>query len=186
MSYHQQQSLVVRARAFAIGAHGAINHRRKYTGDPYHVHLQGVAHLVMNVPHTDEMVAAAWLHDTVEDTKVTIADIDTEFGAHVAALVDWLSDKSKPEDGNRAARKAIDRAHIAEAPRPAKIVKLADLIDNSRTIAKYDPDFAKIYMDEKAKLLDVLVDVGRVHPLYLKARQIVDEYFINQQVLQNT
>lgn len=181
----KQQTMVVRARTFAIGAHNAIDHRRKYTGDPYHVHLQGVAHLVSSVPHTDEMVAAAWLHDTVEDTKVTHDDIRSEFGPDVAGLVYWLTNASKPEDGNRAVRKAIDREHLAKAPLPAKIVKLADLIDNTRTIVKYDPDFAKIYMNEKAKLLDVLVDVGRMHPLYLKARQDVDNYILGTEMSLN-
>jgi hypothetical protein len=57
--------------------------------------------------------------------------------------------------GNRAARKALDRAHIAKTPRKRKPLKLADLIDNSRSILAHDPGFTRVYMREKALLLDV-------------------------------
>jgi hypothetical protein len=74
------------------------------------------------------------LHDTVEDTGVELAELRRVFDDDVATLVEWLTDVSRPEDGNRVARKAIDRAHTARAPARAKTVKLADLIDNSRSI----------------------------------------------------
>jgi len=58
---------------------------------------------------------AAWLHDTVEDTPCTLDDVRNMCGEEVAVLVEMLTDTSKPEDGNRAARKAIDREHTAKA-----------------------------------------------------------------------
>ncbi|VDZ55823.1 bifunctional (p)ppGpp synthetase II/ guanosine-3',5'-bis pyrophosphate 3'-pyrophosphohydrolase [Serratia odorifera] len=61
-------TLVERARRYATKAHAAIDQRRKYTNAPYIVHPQAVVEIVRSVPHTDEMLAAAWLHDTVEDT----------------------------------------------------------------------------------------------------------------------
>lgn len=86
--------LEARAHAFATDAHGDIDQRRKYTGEPYIVHPIAVAELVRSVPHTPEMIAAALLHDVVEDTPVTIEGIETEFGARVAELVGWLTDVS--------------------------------------------------------------------------------------------
>lgn len=144
------------AREFAEAAHASIDQRRKYTGEPYIAHPAAVVELVRSVPHTDEMIAAAWLHDTVEDTPVTLADVEREFGAEVAALVEQLTDVSRPEDGNRKKRKAIDREHTAKASVQAKTIKLADLIDNTRSIVEHDQDFAKVYLVEKAALLEVL------------------------------
>lgn len=141
---------------FAKAAHAAAGQLRKYSGEPYIVHPVEVAGLVRAVRHTDEMLAAAMLHDTVEDTDVSIEDIAREFGAEVAYLVGWLTDVSRPEDGNRVARKAIDCAHTAMAPAAAQTIKLADLISNSRSIVANDPKFARVYLAEKAKLLDVL------------------------------
>ena len=68
----------------------------------------------------------------------------------MAELVDDLTDVSKPQDGNRATRKELDRQHTAKASPDAKTIKLADLISNSRSIMKDDPNFAKVYMKEKA------------------------------------
>jgi (p)ppGpp synthase/HD superfamily hydrolase len=156
---------------FATREHWKAQNKRKYTGDPYIVHPRMVASIVRSVPHTSEMVAAAWLHDVVEDTPVSLAQIKFEFGDTVADLVGWLTDVSKPGDGNRAARKAIDRAHIAQAPKEAKTIKLADLIDNTRSITAHDPDFALIYLREKADLLEVLREGDQT--LWLMARWMI-------------
>lgn len=145
-----------KALVFATTAHAAVGQQRKYTGEPYIVHPIAVAEIVKSVPHTPEMIAAALLHDVVEDTLVTIEEIEAQFGAKVAELVGWLTDVSKPEDGNRAKRKAMDRDHIAKAPPEAKTIKLADLIDNTASIKARDPDFWRVYKREKAALLNVL------------------------------
>ena len=145
-----------RARIFATNAHAAISHVRKYTGEAYISHPAAVVEIVRRRPHTPEMLAAAWLHDVVEDTGVPIEKIREEFGEKVAALVSDLTDVSKPEDGNRKARKAIDREHTANASPEAKTIKLADLIDNTKSLAVRDPAFAKVYLEEKRLLLDVL------------------------------
>jgi len=149
-------TMVDRARVFATAAHAAVGQVRKYTFEPYIVHPAEVAGIVAARPHDPEMVAAAWLHDTVEDTGVSIEDIRAEFGDKVAELVGWLTDVSKPEDGNRAVRKALDREHIAQAPAAAQTVKLADLIANSRSILAHDPEFARVFLAEKRMLLEVL------------------------------
>ena len=149
-------TMVEKARIFATAAHAACGQLRKYTYEPYIVHPAEVASIVRSVPHTDEMVCAAWLHDVVEDTGVTIEVIRAEFGEKVAELVGWLTDVSRPEQGNRATRKAIDRAHTAMAPAEAQTIKLADLISNTRSIMAHDEKFAKTYLEEKRMLLEVM------------------------------
>ena len=144
------------ARDLATKHHASIGHIRKYSGEPYIVHPAAVAALVRTVPHTEEMIAAAWLHDTVEDTHATLAEIEQECGAKVAELVEMLTDVSKPTDGSRAERKALDRAHTAQASPEAKTIKLADIIHNTDSIVEHDPNFAVIYLAEKVMLLDVL------------------------------
>ena len=149
------QELVQRALAFATLAHH--NQKRKYSGQPYIVHPIEVSEIVRSVEHDDEMLAAALLHDVVEDTEVTIETIRSEFGEDVADLVDDLTDVSDLRDGNRKFRKAMDREHSAQTSARAQTIKLADLISNSADITANDPSFAKVYLAEKALLLGVLI-----------------------------
>lgn len=161
------------AALFATAAHAAVKHVRRYTGEPYIIHPEAVAGLVMTVSHTPSMLAAAWLHDVVEDTGVTIDLVRDIFGDEVADLVDHLTDPSKPEDGNRATRRAIDRAHSAAASPQAKTIKLADIIDNTNTIAAHDPHFARVYIPEIELLLAVLTEGNLT--LYAQAVASVQE-----------
>ncbi|WP_455223223.1 HD domain-containing protein [Kaarinaea lacus] len=148
--------LIKNAKVYATQAHQRIDQRRKFNNLPYHVHLEAVADLVASVTDNEEMIAAAWLHDVVEDTPATLEDVEKEFGKNVAQLVKELTDISRPSDGNRAKRKAIDRDHIAKASSRAKTIKLADLIHNSRDITQHDPHFARVYLSEMSALLNVL------------------------------
>ena len=162
--------LVERARDFATAAHRGVGQTRKYTGEPYDEHLRRVAALVAGVTEDPEMIAAAWLHDVVEDTPVTIEEVEREFGPGVRGLVDALTDVSRPHDGNRAVRKALDRRHLAGAPERAQTVKLADLIDNCDDICRHNRGFGRIFLAEMGELLDVL---DRGDPRLLKrARNI--------------
>jgi (p)ppGpp synthase/HD superfamily hydrolase len=147
-------NIVDRALAFATVAHG--DQKRKYSGEPYIIHPVEVMKIVETVEHDENMLAAALLHDVVEDTDVTIEEIESAFGPDVAELVGFLTDVSKPEDGNRKFRKAMDREHSAQSSARAQTVKLADLISNSRDILENDPHFAKVYLHEKALLLEAL------------------------------
>ena len=149
---------VHRAVVFAARAHAGQD--RKYTGEPYLVHPLRVLRLVADAGGSDDVQVAAVLHDVVEDCDVGLAEIRDGFGERVAELVGWLSDVSRPEDGPRRARKALDRDHLAAAPPEAQTVKLADLIDNTESIVERDPRFASVYMAEKRQLLDVLTKGG--------------------------
>lgn len=170
---HRTQTLVERAAIFAAECHqGQI---RKYTGDPYIRHPRSVVALVQSVPHTEAMLCAAWLHDVVEDTGATIEDLRQIFGEEVASLVVMLTDVSTLNDGNRATRKAIDRAHLANASPAAQTVKLADLIDNAESIACHDPKFAAVYFREKTALLEVLT--GGDARLWQRAQDIIAAFY---------
>ena len=155
-------NIVHKAQVYAMAAHASVQQKRKYTGEPYIVHPAEVASIVASVPgSTPDMVAAAWLHDVIEDTGCTFTDVHMAFGIDIATLVGWLTDVSKPEDGNRAKRKAMDREHTAQAPAEAQTIKLADLISNSRSIMQHDPEFAKTYLEEKRLLLEVMTKGDR-------------------------
>src|SRR5688572_28437114 len=96
--------LVEKARQFATAAHRGVGQTRKYTGEPYDEHLRRVAPLVECLTDDPELIAAAWLHDVVEDTPVTLEEVEREFGHGVRELVGALTDVSRPHHGNRKAR----------------------------------------------------------------------------------
>ena len=150
---------IERAAAFAAGAHYGVGQVRKYTGEPYINHPAAVANLVMETEGcTTEMAAAALLHDTVEDTEVPIGLIEEIFGETVAEYVGYLTETSKEEfpDMNRKARKERDAARLAAAPPEVQTIKYADFIDNTSSIVERDPEFAKVYLAEKAMMLKVI------------------------------
>ena len=168
------QTLVDSAHLFAKKYHG--DQKRKYTGESYINHPVEVAKIVQTVADDCDMICAALLHDVIEDTEATRKDVlDAGFGFVVADLVDQLTDVSKLSDGNRAARKLIDKNHLAESSVAGATIKLADLIDNSKSIAKHDPKFAKVYMAEASGLLTVLSH-GDAH-LHTIASSIVSNYY---------
>lgn len=153
-------NLVRKAQIFATASHAAAGCVRKYTGEPYIVHPAAVVSIVTAYvpaehPRWEEIMAAAWLHDVVEDTAVTIDLIRAEFGETVADLVAALTDDPKSA-GNRAFRKERARQRLAGASREAQTIKLADILDNTQTIVEHDPKFARTYLSEIASLLDVM------------------------------
>lgn len=144
------------SKAYLVACEAHKDAKRKYSGAPYIVHPAAVVEIVRGVPHTEEMLAAAWLHDVVEDTAVSLGQIKDLFGVAVMTYVCELTNVSQASDGNRETRKALDRAHLAHACAEAQTIKLADLLDNTADIAENDPAFAKIYVKEKRALLEVL------------------------------
>ena len=126
-----------RAILFAVRAHAGTERRGK--GYPYIVHPLEAVGIVASMTSDQELLAAAALHDTVEDTDVTVEQIREEFGDRVASLVAAESDdlpEGIPEEETWHARKqaAIDR--LAKASRDAKMVALGDKLSNMRAIAR--------------------------------------------------
>ena len=129
--------LLDRAIVFAVKAHAGTERRGK--GFPYIVHPMEAMEIVATMTPDQELLAAAALHDTVEDTDVTIEQIRAEFGDRVASLVEAESDvmvEGVSEEASWHARKqaAIDR--LARAPHDAKMVALGDKLSNMRAIAR--------------------------------------------------
>lgn len=148
---------VFKAWQYAHRHHSDVGQLRKFSGEPYITHPVAVANLlVMHTNPTQDMIAAAILHDTVEDTNATLMEIIREFGVSVADLVYWLTDVAKPEDGNRATRMGINRDHIAKAPAAAQTIKAADIIHNVKDIVMHNRGFAYKYVPEKRDVYRVL------------------------------
>ena len=129
--------LLDRAIVFAVKAHAGTERRGK--GFPYIVHPMEAVEIVSTMTTDQELLAAAALHDTVEDTPVTVEQIRAEFGPRIADLVASESDtfeEGVSEEDSWHARKqaAIDR--LAKASHDAKIVALGDKLSNMRTIAR--------------------------------------------------
>jgi (p)ppGpp synthase/HD superfamily hydrolase len=148
--------LEAQARKFAWSRHQG--QFRKYTKERYVHHSIDVAELVKTVTHTDNMIAAALLHDVVENTSTTLEDIESAFNLEIANLVGWLTKITDEKDGNRKLRQSIEKNHLQFASPEAKTIKLADIIDNCIDIRELDPEFAKTYLAEKADQLEVLQD----------------------------
>lgn len=130
-------ALLDKAIIFATRAHAGTERRGK--GFPYIVHPMEAMEIVATITPDQELLAAAALHDTVEDTDVTIETLREEFGERIAALVAAESDtfqEGVSEEDSWHARKqaAIDR--LAQAPRDAKIVAMGDKLSNMRAIAR--------------------------------------------------
>lgn len=165
-------SLIYRAKNFAERVHAAQT--RKYSGEPYAVHLREVAGYCAEVGCRDEVVAAAWLHDAKEDQGITGAELIEKFGPDVARLVEEVTDQSRSADGARPARKAIDREHNGRASPEGKTIKLADLISNTKSIATRDPHFAVTYLREKRLLMPLLTEGNPI--LYARAMELLERY----------
>lgn len=149
--------IVLRAAQLARQAHG--HQTRKYTGRPYIEHPARVAGMVAIHPlATEEMIAAAFLHDTLEDTGLSQEQIEKATNRWTLELVRYLTNASKGSKLPRAERKKMDREHLAKAPVEAKIIKLIDRIDNLREMEGAQADFMKLYAEESLLLLAVIGD----------------------------
>jgi len=152
------EELIEKAKRNATRAHKGQT--RKY-GDkhPYIIHPEAVSTLVRTSSDViPEMVAAAWLHDVVEDTDWTIEEVRTEFGQVIGDLVDELTNPSKQYPNfSRGKRKQIDRDHTANISDAAKTIKTADRLHNLKGILENAPkDFAEMYLYETVELFQLL------------------------------
>ena len=127
--------LLDRAIIFAVKAHHDTERRGK--GFPYIVHPMEAVEIVASITSDQELLAAAALHDTIEDTEVTVDDIRREFGDRIAELVHAESDQftegvSEEDSWHDRKQAAIDR--LAAASHDAKIVAMGDKLSNMRAI----------------------------------------------------
>jgi (p)ppGpp synthase/HD superfamily hydrolase len=150
--------MISKAERFAEMAHDGQFRKFQHQDRPYVTHVGRVAGRVSAIQgSTETMVVAAWLHDVIEDTQYGISDIEEHFGSKVADLVDELTNPSKKYPLlSRKEKKAMDRKHLALVSDAAKIIKLADRIDNLCDAVGAPSDFVGTYHDESAQLVDVL------------------------------
>jgi len=128
---------ILAAAHFAAEKH-AQQRRKGENGEPYFNHLLEVADLIAaSTPELDvELMMAAFLHDTVEDTGVTLQELEQRFGKDVAALVaEVTDDKSLPKE----IRKQLQVEHTPDKSPRAQTLKLADKISNLRAIISSPP-----------------------------------------------
>lgn len=127
--------LVARAEAFAMDAHAGQT-RKGAAREPYVVHLAEVATLTRAFGGCDAAVAAAWLHDCIEDCAVVDAEIRVAFGDTVADLVGELTD---PPCTPRAQRRRLQVETAARKSPQARLIKIADKTSNLRSVAMSPP-----------------------------------------------
>ena len=130
-------AILDRAIIFAVRAHTGTERRGK--GFPYIVHPMEAVEIVATMTKDQELLAAAALHDVVEDTDTTVDQLRSEFGDRVASLVADESDEkyegvSESDSWHARKQAAIDR--LARASHDAKIVALGDKLSNMRAIAR--------------------------------------------------
>ena len=130
-------SLLDRAIIYAVRAHAGTERRGK--GFPYIVHPMEAVEIVATMTADQELLAAAALHDVVEDTDATVEDIRAEFGDRIAELVASESDtfeEGVSEEDSWHARKKAAIERLARSSHDAKIVALGDKLSNMRAIAR--------------------------------------------------
>lgn len=147
-------AIALLAQGFAMCAHR--NQRRKYEDAPYVVHCERVARIVAEYTDDANVIAAAMMHDVLEDTDVTAEEMRRVFGDAITDLVLEVTDVWRPSDGKRAVRKEKDKEHLAKSSAGGATIKLADIIDNSLNIAIHDKGFAPVYLREVEAVLQVL------------------------------
>ncbi len=178
----EHTSVLDKVIAFADKAHG--NQVRKYANERYIEHPKRVMKLCSAYTQKLEVLAAAVLHDVLEDTPVTrnemVAFLSTvmteEQASTTVSLVEELTDVYVKQDypaWNRRKRKASELERLINTSADSQTIKYADIIDNSEDVVKSDPDFARVFLHEYNTMLKKLNKGDQ--QLYQKAVQKVTE-----------
>jgi guanosine-3',5'-bis(diphosphate) 3'-pyrophosphohydrolase len=175
-------SIISSVQEFATRAHG--DQKRKYTPEPYIVHPVRVMKICAERTADPCILSAALLHDVLEDTAVTAAEMEDFLrtvmnerdAARTLKLVVELTDvyiKEKYPRFNRRQRKEMELSRMQGTSADSRTIKYADIIDNCREIVTHDPDFARVFLRECRNLLKKIP--GGDQKLYEAARQLVEE-----------
>jgi guanosine-3',5'-bis(diphosphate) 3'-pyrophosphohydrolase len=160
-----KERLLQVVESFAVDAHKG--QKRKYSNKAYITHPIEVAIRVQDRYENITMVAAALLHDVLEDTKVTHSELRAFLhrffsgnnAEKILSLVVELTDVYTKESfpgSNRKERKHLEALRLAHASDEAKQIKLIDIEHNSESILEHDSKFAKVFLEEKKELLLLL------------------------------
>jgi (p)ppGpp synthase/HD superfamily hydrolase len=176
------QDILEKIKAFADEAHGS--QMRKYTQERYIAHPIRVMETCREYTQELPVLAAALLHDVLEDTQVSKRALQTflssvmppEHAEKTFTLVDELTDVFIKEDYpslNRRTRRTKEAERLTEVSAEAQTIKYADVIDNVVDITKNDADFALVYLRENKQLLREITKGNQW--LYGRAVQTVDD-----------
>lgn len=161
------KNILLQVRDFADQAHGI--QKRKYTPDRYIVHPIRVMEILKNYTSEIPVLAAALLHDVLEDTPVKkdelmhflLTIMSEPESKKTLALVEELSDiytKKAYPAYNRRKRKSLELGRMQKISPEAQTIKYADIIDNCQEIVQHDPDFARVFLNECKALLKKIQD----------------------------
>jgi len=155
-------SAVRRAAEAAARWHGT---QTRPTGAPYTEHLlEALEVLVRGAGERDpDVLAAALLHDVVEDTPATVADVEAEFGPVVAEYVDWLTKPPVRSKKEKRAAKVGYLRRLRDAPPQVVSIKLADRASNVQTLDRMPPDFQRRYYTETVVYV---MPLAEEHPFF--------------------
>lgn len=170
--------MIAEAAAFAKEIHR--NDRRRFNNSPFILHPMRVAGLVsLHDSCFDEMIAAAYLHDTVEDhgLAVTHFTIQTEFGLKISNLVRELTRPSKTLPNNHATRDDrlyLDLCHYQKVSAEAKIIKMYDRLDNLRECGGGPESWILRYCRETRELMEAIGDAD--HEICDEILELAESY----------
>lgn len=163
----EAEATVTLARAYALAAEAHADQTRKgKLGIPYVNHCCEVARLVAEAGGAPEIVAAAVLHDVVEDSDVTVGRLREAFGARVAETVEALTNPPEWDRLPRPEMKARQAKHVGDAGPEVRLIKIADQTSNVSDIARepgaWTPERARAYIEGAALVVDACrgVDAG--------------------------
>jgi RelA/SpoT family (p)ppGpp synthetase len=159
------EALLNRAYVYAMKAHGE---QRRASGDPYFSHPIEVAAILTELKLDDSTIAAALLHDTIEDTAATRAEIDGLFGPDIGALVEGLTKLKKLDLVTKEAKQAENLRKlllaIADDVR-VLLVKLADRLHNMRTLHYMPPEARRRVAEETLEIYAPLAGRMGMHEM---------------------
>lgn len=176
------EEILERIKYFADQAHG--DQRRKYTPDRYIVHPIRVMEICKKYTNDITILAAALLHDVLEDTSVQkeemkdflLTVLNPQQTSRTIRMVEELTDVYVKKDFpglNRKSRKAKELERLKSTSADSQTIKYADILDNSIEIATQDTDFALVYVTESQKILQNLTSGNAV--LHADAVEVIDE-----------
>jgi len=163
--------ILERALIFAQKKHN--NKFRKYTGEPYISHMYEVAGILSCVTNNEICLAAGYLHDVIEDTNTSADELSNVFCSDIAEIVLSLSNLYV---GTRGERHRLYVYQLESASQIAQTVKVADIISNTKSIAKNDAKFSNIYLPECENILNHL-DKASIFLKQIAYAQIKQQYY---------
>ncbi len=184
------EALLDRAYVYAMKAHGE---QRRASGDPYFSHPLEVAAILTDLKLDDATIAAALLHDTIEDTQTTRAEIDSLFGRDIGALVEGLTKLKKLDLVTKEAKQAENLRKLLlaiAADVRVLLVKLADRLHNMRTLEHMAPESRRRAAEETLDIYAPLAARMGMHEMreeledlafreiYPEAYQVVSERLV--------